>query len=71
VEVTGELPDLLDGPGGLAQHAPAHLRVRHAKGCFESAKPLALGHSVPVQHRLDEGSEGSVPIFFWMFGCHT
>ena len=51
VEVTGELPDLLDGPGGLAKHAPAHLRVRHANGCFEGAKPLALGHSVPVQHR--------------------
>lgn len=33
--------------------------------------PLTLGHSVPVQHRLDEGSEGSVPIFFWVFGCHT
>jgi hypothetical protein len=57
--------------GGLAKHAPAHLRVRHAEGCFEGANALTLGHSVPVQHRLDEGSEGSVPIFFCVFGCHT
>jgi hypothetical protein len=64
VKVAGELLDLVDGPRGLANHASAHLGVRDADGCFESANALTLWHSVPVQHRFDEGSEGSVPIFF-------